>query len=107
MRRWRDWAWPTCPKTRCRSTSPKDVSSGSLAMGARRFQAITSTIQAADKLRQRSLWWLKRCVTAVQVANVHSYHLAEVSGLVNVRFAPEAAVHPGVLFLRSDNKRQK
>jgi len=34
---------------------PKDVSSGSSAIGARRFQAITSTIQAADKLRQRSL----------------------------------------------------
>jgi hypothetical protein len=46
MRRWRDWAWPTCPKIRCRSTSPKDVSSGSSAIGAHRFQAITSTIPA-------------------------------------------------------------
>jgi hypothetical protein len=47
-------------------TSPKDVSSGSSAIGARRFQAITSTIQAADKLRQHSLCWSKRCITAVQ-----------------------------------------
>jgi DNA-binding transcriptional LysR family regulator len=40
-------------------------SSGSSAIGARRFQVITSTIQAVDKLRRRSLCWSKRCVTAV------------------------------------------
>ena len=68
------------------------VSSGSSAIGARRFQAITSTILAADKLRQRSLCWSKRCVTAVQVANAHSWHLAQVTGLVYVRLAPEVVI---------------
>src|SRR6266850_7980137 len=80
MRRWRDRAWPTCTKTRCRSTSPKDVSCGSSAIGARRFRAITSTFQAADKPCQGSLCWSRRCVTVVQGADVHSCHLAERLG---------------------------
>ena len=55
-----------------------EVSSGSSAIGARRFQAITPIIQAADKLRQRSLCWSKRCVTGVHVANDGCWRKADI-----------------------------
>jgi hypothetical protein len=79
-------------------TSPKDVSSGSSAIGAHRFQAITSTIQAADRLRPRSLCWPKRCVTAVQVANVRSWPIFSGFG-----FEDKVPSHSG--FSRARNER--
>jgi hypothetical protein len=41
------------------------------------IKAVTSTIQATDKLRQRSLCWPKRRATAVQVANDRSWPHSE------------------------------
>src|SRR6266404_6953662 len=39
--------------------------------------------------------------------NISKWHFSDIAALANVRFAPEAAVHPRSLFLRSDNKRQR